>query len=116
MQGNATLREVIQILFSNNVVIGTDINDAWRNVLWCIARNGYSYVIEKGSYENRVRKQVDKLMVVIEEPGKRPLTLYARGGIPAPLQKKASTNISRNILWVLKMIVVIRKIINTLIL
>ncbi|MFY9114472.1 MAG: thymidylate synthase [Dethiobacteria bacterium] len=62
------------------------IEQAWRMSMWSCARYGYSYKIEKGSYEGQVRKQLDHLTVFIENPGTRPLavTLPENSGIPAP--------------------------------
>lgn len=54
--------------------------------IWSCARHGYSYRVEKGSYEGQMRKQLDHLTVIIEDPGTRPLavTLPEGSGIPAP--------------------------------
>jgi thymidylate synthase len=62
------------------------IEQAWRMTLWHCARYGYSYRVEKGSYEGQIRRQLDRLAVVIEEPYTRPLavTMPESTGIPAP--------------------------------
>ncbi len=62
------------------------IEDAWRMTLWYCARYGYDYTVEKGSYEGQIRRQLDKLIVTVEEPWTRPLavTLPEHLGIPSP--------------------------------
>lgn len=67
-----------------------NIEQAWRMTMWACARHGYSYKIEKGSYEGQLRKQLDHLVVVIEEPYLRPLavTLPENLGIPAPTSEE----------------------------
>ncbi len=66
------------------------IESAWRMVLWNCARYGYSYRIRKGSYEGQLRKQLDHLCVVIEEPSTRPLAVWLpeNCGIPAPTSEE----------------------------
>lgn len=66
------------------------IEQAWRMTLWACARYGYSYKIEKGSYEGQMRKQLDHLTVFIDEPFIRPLavTLPENSGIPAPTSEE----------------------------
>lgn len=66
------------------------IEAAWRMVLWNCARYGYSYRVKKGSYEGQLRKQLDHLAVVIEEPSTRPLAVWLpeNCGIPAPTSEE----------------------------
>lgn len=66
------------------------IDQAWRMTLWYCARYGYNYVIKKGSYEGQIRKQLDRLVVVIEEPWTRPLAVWLpeNSGIPAPTSEE----------------------------
>lgn len=66
------------------------IEQAWRMSLWYCARYGYSYKVEKGSYEGQIRKQLNHLTVVIEEPYIRPLavSLPENRGIPAPTSEE----------------------------
>ncbi len=70
------------------------IESAWRMVLWNCARYGYSYRIKKGSYEGQLRKQLDHLCVVIEEPYTRPLAVWLpeNCGIPAPTSEERIQN------------------------
>lgn len=58
--------------------------------LWCCARHGYSYQIKKGSYEGQLRKQLDHMTVVIEEPFTRPLAVWMpeNFNLPAPTSEE----------------------------
>ena len=66
------------------------IEQAWRMTLWACARYGYGYRVEKGSYEGQLRKQLNHLVVLIEEPYTRPLAvrLPENLGIPAPTSEE----------------------------
>ncbi len=72
------------MIFENNYLEATDINDAWRNLMWMCVRNGYDYVVEKGSYEGQIRRQLDYVTVKITEPWKRPFTPFVPEGMPPP--------------------------------
>ncbi len=71
-------------LLDNKVVIGRTINDAWRDILWCCVRKGYPYTVKEGSYVGQMRLQLDRVMVEIEEPNTRPLSVYIPEGLPFP--------------------------------
>jgi len=66
------------------------IEQAWRMTLWSCARYGYSYKIKKGSYEGQLRKQLDHLLVIIDEPYRRPLavTMPDNSGIAPPTSEE----------------------------
>lgn len=66
------------------------IDQAWRMTLWSCARYGYSYRVEKGSYEGQIRKQLNRLMVQIDEPYTRPLavSMPENTGLPAPTSEE----------------------------
>lgn len=70
------------------------IEAAWRMVLWNCARYGFSYRIQKGSYEGQLRKQLAQLVVTIEEPYTRPLSVWLpeNCGIPAPTSEERIQN------------------------
>ncbi len=72
--------------FEHNIVVGTNIEDAWRNAMWCCIRNGYLYRVAKGSYEGQLRKQLDYVTVRVLDPWKRPLAASTPEGsaIPSP--------------------------------
>lgn len=61
--------------FEENVIRARNINDAWRDVMWCCVRKGYRYVVKKGSYVGTERKQLSEVMIIIEEPWTRPLAV-----------------------------------------
>lgn len=69
------------MIFESNMVKGRTINDCWRDSLWCAVRNGYDYRVEKGSYEGQIRKQLDYLVIIVEEPWTRPLSVYIPEGL-----------------------------------
>ena len=66
------------------IVIGKDLNDAWRNTMWECVKHGYNYTVKKGSYEGQIRKQLQHLMIIVEEPYKRPFKFYTPPTIPEP--------------------------------
>ncbi len=61
------------MIFKDNVVKADTIQNAWRDALWCCARNGYDYEVKRGSYIGQYRKQLESLTLIIERPGTRPL-------------------------------------------
>jgi len=71
-------------MFENNVVKVFDLDNAWRYTLWCCARNGYDYVVKKGSYEGQIRRQLDYLSIIVEEPWTKPFNFYTPPSIPPP--------------------------------
>ena len=52
------------------------INDMWRRLMWHCLKNGYSYIIKKGSYEGDIRVQLLFVSFLIEEPWTRPLAVH----------------------------------------
>jgi thymidylate synthase len=75
-------------LFENNTIIANTLNDAWRDAMWCCVRNGYDYIIEKGSYCGETRKQLENVQIIITEPWKRPFKFYTPPGIPEPTDEE----------------------------
>lgn len=69
------------MIFENNIVKGNTIEDCWRNVLWLCVRNGYDYKIEVGSYEGQIRRQLNYLVIIIDEPWTRPLAVRVPEGL-----------------------------------
>jgi len=72
------------INFEFNCVRGYDINEVWRDAMWLCIKNGYDFVVEKGSYEGQIRKQLDSVFITITNPETRPLAPILPAGIPAP--------------------------------
>lgn len=56
-----------------NMISATTIDDAWRQAMMMCNERGYEYVIEKGSYETEVRKQLECVAIEINTPHIRPL-------------------------------------------
>ncbi len=58
--------------------------------MWCCIRNGYSYVVKKGSYEGQIRWQLPEATIIIEEPWTRPLavSMPEQHGCPPPTSEK----------------------------
>ncbi len=71
-------------MFEYNVVDALDLNDAWRNTLWCCNDRGYDYTIKRGSYEGQIRRQLDYLTIVVNKPWTKPFNFYTPGGMPPP--------------------------------
>ena len=70
-------------LLDNKIIIGNTIEDIWRDAIWCCVRNGYDYRIERGSYEgDKIRRQLDSLMIKVLTPWKRPLSVRLPESIP----------------------------------
>ncbi len=61
--------------FENNIIIANTINDAWRDAMWCCVRNGHDYIINEGSYQGQIRKQLDYVVIKILKPYTRPLAV-----------------------------------------
>ena len=52
--------------------------------MWCCVRNGYDYTVKQGSYVGQIRRQLDRVLIEIDEPWIRPLSprMPEGGGIP----------------------------------
>ncbi|MGE4358035.1 MAG: thymidylate synthase [Candidatus Omnitrophota bacterium] len=49
--------------------------------MWCCIRNGYFYTVEQGSYKGQLRKQLEYAVIIIDEPGHRPLAVKVPEGL-----------------------------------
>ena len=67
-----------------NVIYATDLNNAWRDAMHTVVRNGWDFMVKGGSYVGQIRKQLPWTVVMIEKPGSRPLSPILPPGIPAP--------------------------------
>jgi len=67
-----------------NYVEGARIDDAWRDAMWLCVKKGYDYIVERGSYEGQIRRQLPNITIKITEPGKLPLGPIMPPNIPAP--------------------------------
>jgi thymidylate synthase len=66
------------------VVEARDLSEGWFLCLRKTLEEGYEYKIERGSYAEQRRKELDLAVVKIKSPGTRPLTPDVPAGIPAP--------------------------------
>lgn len=64
-----------------------DLPDAWFQCVYQILECGYTYTIDRGSYQGQQRLEFDYLTVHITHPGVRPLTpdIPPALGIPNPV-------------------------------
>jgi len=63
------------LIFQHNIITGKTIDDVWRDSMWCCIRNGYFYTVEQGSYKGQLRKQLDYVVIIVEQPGSKPLAV-----------------------------------------
>jgi thymidylate synthase len=61
-----------------------DLSEGWFLCLRKTLADGYQYKIERGSYTGQYRKELDFIVVQINNPGNRPLTPDVPQGVPAP--------------------------------
>jgi thymidylate synthase len=61
-----------------------DLPEAWFLCVRNVMLHGREYVISKGSFERRRRKEFDFVVVHIKNPGHRPLTPDVPEGVPCP--------------------------------
>ncbi|MBM2832797.1 MAG: thymidylate synthase, partial [Dehalococcoidia bacterium] len=62
-----------------------DLPEAWWRCIRELLLNGHDYVIDRGSFEGRKRKEFDFVVVRIEHPGNRPLIPEVPEGVPPPV-------------------------------
>ena len=70
--------------FDRNYIETYTIQDAWREVMDLCVTNGYDYIVEKGSYEGQIRRQLRNVVIKIKEPWLRPLAPIMPPNIPPP--------------------------------
>ncbi len=61
-----------------------DLSEAWFLCLRKTLTEGYEYKIDRGSYAGQYRKELDFVVVHIEQPGTRPLTPDVPQGVSPP--------------------------------
>ncbi len=88
------------MIFKYNIIQSKNIEDAWRNTMWCCIRNGYDYQIEQGSYVGQTRRQLDHLIIIIDEPYTKPLAVRVPEelGFSAPTTEEKIHNYFANYL------------------
>lgn len=65
-------------------IAARDLSEAWFLCLREILKDGYVYKIDRGSYQGQHRKELDFVVVQIQNPGTRPLIPDVPLGVPAP--------------------------------
>ncbi len=66
------------------VIKARDLPEAWFLCLRKVLEKGYEYTIDRGSWEGHKRKELDMVMLHVQNPGRRPLIPDVKPGIPAP--------------------------------
>lgn len=61
-----------------------DLSEAWFLCLRQTLTEGREYKIERGSYANQYRKELDYVVVQVKNPGTRPLIPTVPQGVPPP--------------------------------
>ncbi len=67
-----------------SVIEARDLSEGWFQCLRRTIEEGCEYKIEHGSYAGQHRKELDMVVVKINNPGNRPLTPDVPAGVPAP--------------------------------
>ena len=67
-----------------SVINGRDLSEAWFLCLRKTLTKGYEYKIERGSYADQRRKELEFVVVQIKNPGTRPLIPDVPQGVPPP--------------------------------
>jgi len=67
-----------------SVIEGRDLSEAWFLCLRKTLTEGYEYRIDRGSYAGQRRKELDLVVVQVNNPGTRPLTPTVPQGVPPP--------------------------------
>ncbi len=65
-----------------------DLPEAWWRCIRELLLKGYEYVVERGSFEGKKRKEFDFVVVHIEHPGSRPLIPEVPEGVPQPVSQE----------------------------
>jgi len=67
-----------------NIVESYNIDGAWRDLINLCVREGKDFVVKGGSYVGQIRKQLEYVNVIINNPESRPLSPIMPPGIPGP--------------------------------
>ena len=67
-------------------IIARDLDDAWFQALMACIKFGKEYTIERGSFEQCKRRQLDFISIEVMHPGTRPIipSMPESCGLPAP--------------------------------
>jgi len=81
------------------IVQARTIDAAWRESMWLCVRSGYDFLVKGGSYVGQIRKQLEHITIVIDQPWTRPLEPILPPGIPPPTsEEKIVTYFTRYII------------------
>jgi thymidylate synthase len=67
-----------------SVIEARDLSEGWFLCLRRTLEDGYKYKIERGSYAGQHRRELDLVVVKIDNPANRPLTPDVPAGVPVP--------------------------------
>jgi thymidylate synthase len=67
-----------------SLIEARDLSEAWFLCLRQTLTEGHEYTIERGSYAGQRRKELDFVVVQVENPGTRPLVPSVPEGVPPP--------------------------------
>jgi thymidylate synthase len=67
-----------------SVIEARDLSEGWFLCLRRTLEDGYKYRIERGSYAGQHRRELDLVVVKIDNPANRPLTPDVPAGVPVP--------------------------------
>ena len=67
-----------------SVIEARDLSEAWFLCLRRVLDSGREYRIERGSYAGQRRKELDFILLRVENPSTRPLTPDVPQGVPPP--------------------------------
>ena len=67
-----------------SVIEARDLSEAWFLCLGKTLTEGHQYQIDRGSYAGQQRKELDFVVVQVQNPGTRPLVPDVPQGVPPP--------------------------------
>lgn len=80
MELRSTEKQALE--FTN--IVARDLPEAWFLCLKACLKSGYTYTIDRGSYEGQKRKELDLVLVKVNFPSTRPIIPDTPPGVPPP--------------------------------
>ena len=68
------IKEGVNLIFQHNIITGKTIDDVWRDSM-CVVLEMVILIQEQGSYKGQLRKQLDYVVIIVEQPGSKPLAV-----------------------------------------
>jgi len=84
------------MLKHSKVVHAATIGDAWREAMQLCIAEGWDFVGKGGSYPGQIRRQLNRVMIVIDQPWTRPLSPIMPPGLPGPTNDEKIENYFAN--------------------